>query len=1143
MYKRSYAVTSPVACSDESNTVVITVSPLADAGIDQSDICFEDASFTLAAVGSGSWTWAAGSPTASISSATDGNATIDGFTAGGVYTLVWTTDDGCTDEVVLTVGTDCNCTIDNNDITGPAVLEYCGEATNITLVGSDATPAGGTYEWLYSSDNGASFSPVGSDRDLTLASLSVGTHMYQRVYSVTSPIACDDESNTVIITVYPAANAGLDQDSECFETAMVTMAASGTGTWTMLSGMPTVNIVDATDPATDVDGFPQMGIYTLVWTTDDGCTDQVNITVGDDCNCSISNNTITQPTPDSYCGQSDDITILGSDATPAGGTYSWEYFDGNAYVAATGIADNRDYNTGILTAGVHMFRRTYVITAPVGCSRTTTAVTITVTAEPDAGSDIDATCIDMASDMVQLLGSGNGAWSQVSGPIVNIVSPATPTTAIQGFTTEGVYTFRYGTTSCFDDVDVTVSASTSAGSDQSVNCYKLDDATVTAEGAGTWSVQSGTATIADPSTATTTVDGFTQAGTVVLLWTAANGCTDVVNITVGDDCPCTIDNNNIAEPTPTTYCGMSDDISIVGTDATPAEGTYTWMYSTDGINYSPATGVNTSKDLSTGVLTVGEHYFMRVFTTDECSDESEVVAITVAEEVTAGTDVTLQCVRLPGGTITMAATGVGVWSSSDNIDIADVNDANTTVSGFAAAGTYSLVWSNGICDDEVQIIIEGQEVEVGPAATVACYATEEAMITATGVGTWSLSPDNIGEAVILDSNSATTTVTAFSQPGTYLVVYSDNTCSDTLAITVGDDCPCDIAGNNIIDDLNDLYCEAEGPVTLVGSDASPAGGSYLWQYSNDGILYVAAPGLNNEVNYTYSEVANQHNYFRRIYTTGDVPVCSDTSAVVSYKLFSTSFTPGDIELEPSTVCRGDTVTLTVSQYDGNFTYAWDVIRGRTLMQQDSMIMIVADVAGAMTVSVTQMAESCGVNMISDRATAEIFVNELPTVALGRDTTVCEFETVFELYAGEWPGGVTWQDGSEDDYFEVEEKGLYQATAIDSMGCAGTGSIRITSDCCDFAFPNIINVASQSGNNAFSITDIYNCSIESQYQIFDRWGNMVHSTNDGQSAWDGRFNGEFVEQGVYVFIYNYTAIDGNDQMYDGEVSGDITVLKR
>ena len=64
-------------------------------------------------------------------------------------------------------------------------------------------------------------------------------------------------------------------------------------------------------------------------------------------------------------------------------------------------------------------------------------------------------------------------------------------------------------------------------------------------------------------------------------------------------------------------------------------------------------------------------------------------------------------------------------------------------------------------------------------------------------------------------------------------------------------------------------------------------------------------------------------------------------------------------------------------------------------------------------------------------------------------------------------------------------------------------------------------------------------------VFDRWGELVHSTQnfpasslDPSHGWDGRFQGKNVNPGVYVY---YAEI----QMMDGSVStrkGDLTLLR-
>ena len=464
------------------------------------------------------------------------------------------------------------------------------------------------------------------------------------------------------------------------------------------------------------------------------------------------------------------------------------------------------------------------------------------------------------------------------------------------------------------------------------------------------------------------------------------------------------------------------------------------------------------------------------------------------------------------------------------------------MTGFAAAGEYTLVYTNGNCQDEMIITVGAKEIAAGVDQSVECFVEGTATMAATGNGTWTIVS---GVAVITDANNANTTVAGFDSAGTVELMWSDANCNETVIITVGDDCPCDIAGNNLIDDLNDLYCEDAGSITIIGSEATPAGGTYQWIYSTNGVDYNPAPGINNGKDYDFDQMTEQFNYFKRAYIVSENPLCSDTSEVVDFRIFNTKFTPGAIISDPVDVCLGDSVTLYIEDYDARFNYTWSITRGRgaTIIQEDSMIMILAQSSGTLSVSVTQTVEVCGADMISLPSTADIVVNALPQPFIGADTIVCDFSESFEVFAGEWEGGVVWQDGSEDEYFDIEEKGTYEVMVTDSMGCVGKDVIRVTSNCCEFDYPNVMNVSSQVGNNEFKVTDIYDCTITNKISIFDRWGNMVYQSDDASIPWDGVYKGQFAEMGVYVFLFEYTAYDGDDNLYEGQVKGDVTVLKK
>jgi hypothetical protein len=150
----------------------------------------------------------------------------------------------------------------------------------------------------------------------------------------------------------------------------------------------------------------------------------------------------------------------------------------------------------------------------------------------------------------------------------------------------------------------------------------------------------------------------------------------------------------------------------------------------------------------------------------------------------------------------------------------------------------------------------------GADVSVTCYETGVAVMSASGVGTWTLGT-SAGTAIITNPNSATTTITNFSINGTYELIWTVGACSDTVLVTVGDDCDCAIV-NNIILPINGQFCNEVSNVNITASVASPAGGDYQWEYSfNAGPFTPIA--LSNVSDLTTQVLGVGNHRFRRIY--------------------------------------------------------------------------------------------------------------------------------------------------------------------------------------------------------------------------------------------------------------------------------------
>ena len=70
------------------------------------------------------------------------------------------------------------------------------------------------------------------------------------------------------------------------------------------------------------------------------------------------------------------------------------------------------------------------------------------------------------------------------------------------------------------------------------------------------------------------------------------------------------------------------------------------------------------------------------------------------------------------------------------------------------------------------------------------------------------------------------------------------------------------------------------------------------------------------------------------------------------------------------------------------------------------------------------------------------------------------------------------------------------------------------------------------NDNFSVFGQYVVAFD--MQIFNRWGELLFSTNDIQSGWDGTFRGNEMPEGTYTFIAHITDRAGRTFKRSGSV---------
>lgn len=121
---------------------------------------------------------------------------------------------------------------------------------------------------------------------------------------------------------------------------------------------------------------------------------------------------------------------------------------------------------------------------------------------------------------------------------------------------------------------------------------------------------------------------------------------------------------------------------------------------------------------------------------------------------------------------------------------------------------------------------------------------------------------------------------------------------------------------------------------------------------------------------------------------------------------------------------------------------------------------------------------------------------------------------------------------------------FVVTITDETGCTASDSIFITVNPLRPVFiPNVFSPNFDGNNDRFTIFGGPAAVMITELRIFDRWGNMVYNgTNlpvgDNRFGWDGLFDGQELQQGVYGFVAKVLFLDDVEET----IGGDITLVK-
>lgn len=293
-----------------------------------------------------------------------------------------------------------------------------------------------------------------------------------------------------------------------------------------------------------------------------------------------------------------------------------------------------------------------------------------------------------------------------------------------------------------------------------------------------------------------------------------------------------------------------------------------------------------------------------------------------------------------------------------------------------------------------------------------------------------------------------------------------------------------------------FFCE--GDVVLLDPEIPHA--EYEWSVPSFGqVLSVEEPGL------YWVEVFKEDCDFR-----DSIFLSSKPRPVINF--------PGD------TILCGDE-RLFIDLFYPNAEYEWST--GATSSS------ILVDAPGRYAARV--YLEECGVE-----GELNVLYEDFSSADLGEDLEICEGDEVL-LDAFAEGAHYLWNTGEQSPTLLVSEFGTY-SVELNGLQCTFTDEITISKtdrNCdCLLYIPNVFSPNYDGVHDDF--VPLMNCELSDyRFSIFSRWGEKVFETKEVGKPWDGRFRGQLVGPGVYVY---QVAFYSHRQDRDEVESGTVTVFR-
>jgi gliding motility-associated-like protein len=271
---------------------------------------------------------------------------------------------------------------------------------------------------------------------------------------------------------------------------------------------------------------------------------------------------------------------------------------------------------------------------------------------------------------------------------------------------------------------------------------------------------------------------------------------------------------------------------------------------------------------------------------------------------------------------------------------------------------------------------------------------------------------------------------------------------------------------------------------------------------------------------------------------------SDTLEIDSSSVLFAGFTALD-----TVGCGPFEVQFTNLSVGQNLSYFWSFGNGQTSTSSNPVVVFQTGGPYDVSLTVTNLF-GCSSTYIN---TGYIVAYGNPTAAFTTEAGEIDYYTGFvqfinnstnaSSYVWNFGDGSQTSNAVNPSYNYADwQAGTYlvSLTATDTNGCFDmVSSIIESNEIVRLTVPNSFTINGDNLNDMFKpVFSNYDLITSYSFDIYNRWGERIYSSNDVFDAWDGKYKDKFVQFGTYTWVITYR----DQRAFDINVNGHVTVLR-